>query len=354
VNIAVIGTGNAGTAHAALLTLAGHDVILLKTTPAASENYDAIQAAGGITLTEGGTETFVRVGITRDPSEALNRAAAAIVMTTTNAHANVAKLISPHAQHLQALALIPGYMGTTIFRRALPEGVLLIEGESTPADARVEAPGRVRVLYRNARNPVAANPASRNQEALTFMRTLFPTYDRTRANVIDSALHNPNVIVHTIGAIMSAARIEHSLGEFWMYREAFTPSTWRLVTALDREKMRVLSAYGCEPVSYLQAAHYRIARDAALTLEESFATYASDGSPKGPTHADSRYVTEDVPMGLGLLASLARNAAIETPTTDALITIAGALLDRDFHAETRTLERLGVPGGAEATLASIT
>ena len=63
-----------------------------------------------------------------------------------------------------------------------------------------------------------------------------------------------------------------------------------------------------------------------------------------PGVLDSRLVMEDVPMGLVPIAELGKAAGVPTPIMDAVITLCGALVKRDFRKEGRTLESLGIAG----------
>ena len=75
---------------------------------------------------------------------------------------------------------------------------------------------------------------------------------------------------------------------------------------------------------------------------EALRHYAQYGSPKGPVDAQTRYITEDVPMGLCFMSSIGRKANIPTPVCDALIAIASSMHQKDYCAEGRTLGQLGI------------
>ena len=205
-------------------------------------------------------------------------------------------------------------------------------------------PGRFRVGFRNVRNPIGIYPRSRRDEAI---RTLDQLNERFvyLDSVVEAALHNPNLIVHTVGSVMSNPRIEKAGGDFCMYHEAYTrdnPATWRILEALDREKMDILDALGFERLSYVNACKYRNSLDDQMDAKKVFLNYAEMPTrAKGPTKVDPRYISEDVPQGLVMLEALGRELRISTPIATALIEIASAALGRDLRVEGRTPEKLG-------------
>ena len=141
---------------------------------------------------------------------------------------------------------------------------------------------------------------------------------------------------------MSIPRIEKTDGDYCMYHEVFTPSVWRILEALDDEKMNVMEQLGCERLSYVEACKYRNSLDDERDAKEVFFWYASMPTrAKGPTTVDSRYISEDVPQGLVLLETLGEKLDIPTPICSSLIEIASAALGRDLRAEGRTPEHLG-------------
>lgn len=350
-NITIVGAGNSGCAHACQLSMAGYNVRIFKTSHSLhDENFNQIAHAGGIKCIDNtnNTSRFVTIDkITRDPAVAFENADYVLVLTQSLQHKDVAKRIAPYIQGIKGLLIVPGNMGSMYFRPLLPASVIIAEGESTIVDARINAPGSVTILFRNVRNALSFNPSKDAERGFKEFQNLIPNYTGIRSNVVETAMHNPNLIVHTVGSIMSASRIEMSHGEFWMYRESFSPSVWNIIDALDAEKNAVIKAYGGQPQSYLECCKWRNEESLDVDAKEVFNRYAYNGSPKGPANLQNRYILEDVPNGLCLLQSLAQVANIKTPVADSLITLAGVLLNRDLKSESRSVEELGLPESVE-------
>ena len=62
----------------------------------------------------------------------------------------------------------------------------------------------------------------------------------------------------------------------------------------------------------------------------------------GPNNIYHRYVTEDVPVGCKIYHELGRKFGVKTPIIDAMITIASAMLNKDYFNEGYSLEYLGI------------
>lgn len=342
-NITIVGTGNGGTTIGADLALKGHQVTLLKTSDKLhNENFKLMQKTKRVDFEDTGkTKTAHFVTVTTDFARAIPEADLVLLYVWTNFHKAIIERMAPYITDGQCFLLEPGYMSTCYFMQMIDKDITIIEAESSPIDCRIEKPGKVRALFRNVMNPFGIYPKAKRAEAVKILDELQYPYTLTE-NVIEAALHNPNLIVHTIGAIFSIPRIEYTNGQYWMYKEVFTPHIWNIVKSLDKEKMDVLENFGCKRLPYAEACKLRNSEDKKVNAKAAFFHYAKHSSPKGPYKPDSRYITEDVPEGLVMLESLGKFLKVPTPTCTGLINVASAALETNFRKDGRTVERLGL------------
>ena len=346
--ISILGAGNAGCAVAADLTLKGHEVTLIKTSHSMhDDNFEYLQNNDGkMVLNEfGEIKTAYISKVTRDLTE-LKNSEVVIIYIQTNYHEQLIEKISDIIEDNQILLINPGYLSTAyVLKHCRDKKVIVAEAESSFIDGRIMEPGYFRVGFRNVRNPIGIYPRERKEEAIRKLDKLDERFVYLDS-VVEAAIHNPNLIVHTVGSVMSIPRIEKSKGDFCMYHEAYTrdnPSTWNILEALDKEKMSVLKKMGFKKLSYVEACKYRNSLNESEDAKEVFLNYAEmDTRAKGPTKVDSRYISEDVPQGLVMLESLGKTLNIETPIASSLINIASAALDRNLRNEGRTLDKLGL------------
>lgn len=343
-HISILGAGHAGTAVAADLSLQGHEVALIKTSNAMhneSFNY-LLDSDGALCIVEKEKTQSAKITyVTRDLS-CLSESGLIIIYIQSNYHEDLIKRIRPYLRDGQILLINPGYLSTAyVLKHCSGIDLTVVEAQSSFLDCRISKPGTVKVSFRNVRNPLGIYPASHREKCETILSQLEYPFVYL-SSVIEAALHNPNLIVHTVGAIMSIPRVEKTAGEYYMYKEVFTPSVWRILEALDNEKMNVMEKLGCKRVSYVEACKYRNTLDGARDAKEVFFWYANMPDPlQGPLVVDSRFISEDVPQGLVLLETLGLEYKVDTPICTSLIEIASAALNRDLRLEGRTLEQLG-------------
>ena len=355
--VAVVGAGNGGCAVAADMAHRGLQVTLVKTSNALhDDNFKFLQENNGkMTLLDFGEngsmnpqdlEIQEKVGyiahVTRDLS-AVSDMDIVIIYVQTNYHEEIIQRLAPHIRDGQILLINPGYFSTAYVLKYMGEkDITVVEAQSSFIDGRIMEPGKFKVGFRNVRNPLGIYPAKNLPMAKEKLDQLgFPFH--YMKNVVGAALHNPNMIVHTIGSIMSIPMIDAMGKEFCMYHRSFTEHTWNVLEKLDGEKMDVLEKLGFERMPYVEACKFRNSLDDTEDAKEVFFDYA--GMPtraKGPVTVNSRYITEDVPQGLVMLESLGKALDVETPIAPALINIASAALQVDFRANGRTEERLGI------------
>lgn len=341
--VTILGMGHGGTALAADLSLKGHEVTLVKTSDSMhGEHHAHLLETAEVILHESGQARRTKLYKTTDNlAESIRDAEVIVIFIQTSFHEQLLARIFPYLSDDQLILFEPGYLSTAyLLKLRMPESLTVAEATSSPIDCRIVKPGEIHVSFRNVANHVGIFPRQRRKRGLQLLNDFGFDWIEL-SSPIEAALHNPNLIVHTVGAIMSIPRIEYTNGDYWMYREVFTPTVWNLVEALDAEKMAILNELGFDSLTYVEACRQRNSLDQSRDAKEVFFDYAQNSSVAGPSEVSSRYIVEDVPEGLVLMESLGSLLGIKTPVSSSLIELSSAALATDFRANGRNVERLG-------------
>lgn len=343
-DVTILGCGNVGVAIAADLSVGGHDVSLIKTSHSKESVFDKIcRNEGRVLLKENGS---YKTAYIKEVSHDISRVAKADVVIVTiqsTYHEQLIGNISRFLNKGQIVICICSYMSSFYFKKHCASLPTIVETAGPYLEGRIEendTPGEIvfRVGCRLTRSPLSVFQQEKSKECMNKIHQLYKGFSGDYS-IMESALLNPNMVLHTVGSVMSIPRIEYSEGNFCMYREAYSrrnEATLKVMLNLDEEKKNVLRKLGCRPVDIFVAGGF------LGDHIKSFYDYAeSSDRAISPTSIRSRYITEDVSQGLVLLESIAKKVGVDVPLTSSLITLAGNALDVDFRAVGRTVHKLG-------------
>jgi opine dehydrogenase len=343
--VAVLGAGAGGAAAVAELSLAGHEVRWWNRTDATIAPF---REAGGVRYEGVLGEGFARpAAFAASLGGALAGTDLAMVCLPSLAHEAVAHAFADAAVSCPVL-LNPGHTGgalhvAEILRARGLAAPALVEFSTLTYVARKPAPEAVRITGAAGRVWAACLPGRGREDALALARSLYPAATPAR-DVIASSLANVNLVLHTPGAILSAAWVEATGGDFRFYVEAMTPGVARSIEVLDGERLAVAAAFGHElpPLGQEMAAiGTAVATD---DLRAAIAGGEANRTIKAPDSLAHRYYAEDFGYGLVPLLELARIGGVETPYAAALVEVASVLRGEDVRATGLTAQRLGIAG----------
>lgn len=343
--LAVIGAGFGGKGIAATLSLQGFQIRIHDIDPG---KLAPIQAIKGLRITRH-PKDFAPIALaSTNLPDVVSEAAAIFVSTYGNDHEAVATALAPLLRDGQIVILVQGhFFGSWLFRRTLEAAgctaqVDVAEMDSYPFMLGVTAPDTVEMGTVKATWYLAATPASRTPAVLERIGPIFPGMIGA-----DSPLNSAFSLgggFHICGILTNVGRVEGP-GSYNFYAANMVPSVCSLIEAMDRERLAVAKAYSIslENVREWLAKTYGLKHESLHdSLQEMAVThYEHAPAPKSLKH---RYLVQDVGCDLVGMIALARAAGIETPVSDAAVTIANALTGRDFYAEGRNAERLGIGG----------
>lgn len=353
-NIAVLGGGAGGFAAAVDLTQRGFSVNLFE-LPQFQESIREVMEKGkievkGPALKEG----FVTINrITTDIREALRNVDMVIVSVPGYGVEAFAEHAAPHLQEGQmvvvTMAATLGALRFYLKVKETSEGkrIRVAETSSLPYGSRRLGSNAVNVLLKVQNLFFAAFPSRDTAEMMNAFRELYASLV-TATNVMETTLNNGNAITHPAGSLLNVGQTEFSKGEFYLYPQGISPGVARVIEAVDRERLAICRTLGFKEVPTIERlVKYGYSKPAA-TLYEEYHNSPVFSVAKGPVDIHDRYITEDIPYGLVLWSTVAKNLGIRTPLMDAFIEIGSALCGRDFRKEGLTAERLGL-GGMDAS-----
>ncbi len=356
--VAVLGGGNGGHAVAANLALNGYKVNFFE-LPQFADSFEKVLRTREIRIEGISIDGVAKLNLaTTDIGQALKDAEVIFVITPAFGHKAMAEACAPFVQDGQVVVLMPGSGGSLEFAKIFKQKrvrreVILAESCTLPYGARLKGPGHVVVFIHAVILPTGVFPAIKTDKVISKLKQYYPAILPAK-DVLEAAINNPNPIVHPVATLLSATRIEHSKGEFYLYAEGMTPSVARAFESLNEERLALCEALGYKLYHWdnLDFKHYNLGETEEecryRILNTSMdAAFGKDGiyagmKMKGPEHLRDRYITEDVPYGMVLVSTLGDLLGIPTPTHDAVIQLCSVINRTNYWKIGRGIKELGL------------
>jgi opine dehydrogenase len=345
--VAVLGAGAGGAAAAAELASEGWRVRLWHPRAPRLEAFARTGAVEHDGVLGDGRQALETC--TTDIDAALDGAVAAVVCLPAVAHGAVIDALVG-ARSTVPVVLNPGHTGGALhvragFERAGRAAPPIAAFSTLTYVARSHRPGSVTVTGVARRVHAAALPGG--EPALDAARQLFPQAAPAR-DVIAVDLANVNLVLHPPGAVLGAAWVEATGGDFAFYTDGMTPGVVRVLEALDAERLAVARAYGHDlpPIAEEMAAIGTADPEAAGRGDTrgAIAGGAANATIRAPDSLAHRYYQEDFSYGLVPFIVLAAAAGVPVPVAGALLRLGETLTGAPLTERGLDAERLGIEG----------
>lgn len=354
--VTVLGSGGGALAVAADMSRSGHQAVLADFDDFRANLVPVIEQEGVNVFSDWYGTTTEAVAVAADIPAAVDGAELLVVVVPCFGHEPWVEAITPLVEDGQTVLFLGEGSGSIVARRALlaagKEGVTVAEANTLPYLARPTRPGTVGAFRKDGGVLVAALPSSRTGDVMALVADVWP-YATGTDSVWNTVLINYNAIDHVAAMVGNAGTLENRTGGMLLWGEGGTPAVVNVIEAVDRELLALRAALGSQETrryrDFLVAQGFApdISEDLYETVRASklVPSYAPTGDAGG---LNTRYLTEDVPYALVLASSIGEAVGVATPVVDGLVAVSSAMLGRDFRAEGRTLDTLGL-GGLDAS-----
>ena len=349
--VGIVGAGSIAFGMAALLEQQGHAATLWSPS---GERTKAL-AGGAPLVAAGAIEGTFKPAIATTAEQVVAGAAVSQIALPAYGHKHVFDAIASHVTPAQTVIVSShASFGALYLSRLLAaRGVVvpIVAWGTTLVSGRQTGPAKVQVNTVRQKVDLATLPAARSAEGLALCQSLFGDRFVDRQSLLAIALSNLNPTIHMGIALGNMTRMER--GETWGQAENVTPNVGRLLEDLDRERLAIAAALGLEVRTIFQHLHLSFGVPFGTASEMHQAMHAIGKGGAGPTTADSRYVTEDVPFGLVPTAKLGRLVGHPAPLHEAGVSLFSTMYGRDFTAENDLLAALDIDSLSLAQLQTL-
>ena len=369
--ITIIGAGNGAHALAADCKLGGAHVRMVEFTRFNNKvkgilNSRRIRFEG----IEKNHENFRRNGtavidmVTYDMKEGVQGADHILVSVQAQGFEQIFEELAPLLENGQTVSIFPDNFGSLVLRRIMREQGLdtkvIIAGYSslvygtrlTDFNNMETETDVVNIMYRENEIRVDTLPSSDFDAYLSAGKEI-PALDATALiqgdTALDIGLSNVNVLLHVPAVVLNTGTIENwgiipNVGSpdviYDIYAHGVSPCVGRVQYAFYEEQAAIAEAFGVGimPVE-ADVLQSRMGLIGQMMYGENFRLPFSEPldqttwlpAPKGARfNMDSRYITEDVPVGCASAISFADVLQVNIPVIRAMTSLSNIMMETDY------------------------
>jgi len=289
--------------------------------------------------------------VTTDAKEAIKGVDLIMVAVPAFGHKSFFDAFSPHLKEGQSILVNTSYWACLRFADNLRkigifDKITLAEAMIMPYLSNVIGPAATHIHRKKQQDiALAAFPATKTEQILDIVQTVYPQHKKV-PNVLWTSLGNANTPVHAPLTIPMAGLIfdrysDGRQGGAKFYGEATTPGA-RLIEAYDRERLAIARKLGVDVPSvaevFFKLYGYKGKNVAEAIRKSEHAEMFVD------IQFQMNLLEEDLRYFYVSLSELGDSLGIPTPTTKAILTVMGAMLDINYWEGATTLEDIGLAG----------
>mmetsp|Transcript_15778 Transcript_15778/g.36533 ORF Transcript_15778/g.36533 Transcript_15778/m.36533 type:complete len:469 (-) Transcript_15778:74-1480(-) len=358
--VGIAGAGAVAFGMASILSKNGHSQVTLWSPSGkgtadlvTKKNYDknqnnAIRSTGALEH-----ESFARIAL--DAKTLVMESDVLIVALPANGHKHVFDTLAPHllsatfssseprkhiiiSSHASLGAL---YLSQLLYQNG--NNFHLITSWSTTVCTARRTSGRsvdIKTIRKSV--DICCIPEEETPKSKAICSQLFPGIDfRTRGGLLAISLSNLNPQNHLAISMGNISRMDK--GEEWYQFQNITPKIGGFLEGLDKERLDIASVLGLDVKTVYE--HFSLSFHVPIPSSESISEMCQEINKRGndvcgPNVTDSRYVTEDVPFGLGLIVALGKIVGRPAVLHESGLLIFNAMYGRDFVAENDLLQAI--------------